>query len=516
MKSRCTTNALKDPKRVSIKSVAAGVLQRQCTCGGKSGFGGAESAESRRKKLIGERLPLLQTKLVINEPGDRYEQEANRVADQVIRMPENGGIAVEPLFGPYETSMNPEDLHRQPVEEEEEEGDEEPLQAMRQGPPQESCGVDAAPPLVHDAMRSPGQPLDARTLAFMESRFGHSFGHVRVHTGELAGASARAISSRAYTFGRDIAFATGQYAPASPTGRRLLAHELTHVIQQSGSFSHFVQREDNGSGSGQPPAPAQKKLPTNHPQAKPKSRARQSGTATWNNATINRHDAAERIFKEWRALLGGGGGLTRTFVNGTEITDNLVLEQAVPEPPIGHQKQGKRTLCWYESDATATGNTVMDIYSTPPWSWTAPRADVAKRFSHDKRCTDHGQGDAIIRVNGIPDDNALEEFIRLGEAEHETDSETVFNQFIADYVAKVNQHVGNTPQTRVSAGSLSEGQRELRQRTNRPDVFTDFVVEKNRLTDVRHANQRHSINMNGIQINRDCAEIAYQVRSGTL
>jgi hypothetical protein len=68
----------------------------------------------------------------------------------------------------------------------------------------------------------------------MESRFGHDFGTVCVHTDAKAAASARAVNAIAYTVGRDIVFGAGQYAPESPTGRRLLAHELTHVVQQRG------------------------------------------------------------------------------------------------------------------------------------------------------------------------------------------------------------------------------------------------------------------------------------------
>jgi hypothetical protein len=89
-----------------------------------------------------------------------------------------------------------------------------------------------APPIVHDVLRAPGQPLDAGTRAFMEPRFGHDFSRVRVHTDPAAAASARAVGALAYTVGPHIAFGAGQYAPGTPAGQRLLAHELTHVVQQ--------------------------------------------------------------------------------------------------------------------------------------------------------------------------------------------------------------------------------------------------------------------------------------------
>lgn len=90
----------------------------------------------------------------------------------------------------------------------------------------------SAPPIVHEVLRSPGQPLDAGAQAFMSSRFGHDFSGVRVHSDERAAASARSVNALAYTVGRDVVFGAGQYTPGTIAGKRLLAHELTHVVQQ--------------------------------------------------------------------------------------------------------------------------------------------------------------------------------------------------------------------------------------------------------------------------------------------
>jgi hypothetical protein len=123
------------------------------------------------------------------------------------------------------------------------------------------------PPIVHEVLRSPGQPLDPATRAFMEPRFGHDFGGVRVHIDTKAAESAQAINALAYTVGHDIVLGTGRYAPGMTSGKRLLAHELTHVVQQSRTSSAgrnlrigmpgdaFEQEADRGaatvlSGSG--------------------------------------------------------------------------------------------------------------------------------------------------------------------------------------------------------------------------------------------------------------------------
>ncbi len=99
-----------------------------------------------------------------------------------------------------------------------------------------------APPIVHQVLRSPGQPLAAATRAFFEAHFGHDFSQVRVHANSDAAASARAINAYAYTVGADLVFAQGQFAPEASEGKRILAHELTHVVQQEGAQA-ILQRQ---------------------------------------------------------------------------------------------------------------------------------------------------------------------------------------------------------------------------------------------------------------------------------
>lgn len=91
-----------------------------------------------------------------------------------------------------------------------------------------------APPIVHEVLRSRGEPLDPGTRDSMETRFGHDFSQVRVLADARAAESAKAVNSLAFTVGRQVVFAKGRYAPHTPEGTRLLAHELTHTIQQSG------------------------------------------------------------------------------------------------------------------------------------------------------------------------------------------------------------------------------------------------------------------------------------------
>src|SRR6266567_3648743 len=92
--------------------------------------------------------------------------------------------------------------------------------------------LDSVPPIVHEVLRSPGQPLDVKTRAFFEPRFGHNFSQVRVHADARAAESADAVAALAYTVDRDIVFSAGQYNPSISAGQQVLAHELAHVVQQ--------------------------------------------------------------------------------------------------------------------------------------------------------------------------------------------------------------------------------------------------------------------------------------------
>ena len=112
-----------------------------------------------------------------------------------------------------------------------------------------------APPSVHAALKTPAQPLEGTTRSFMERRFGHRFSDVRVHDGPEAASSASDIRASAYTVGKDIVFAGGRYAPSTGPGRRLLAHELAHVVQNSGiAQPSVVRRQPAAAASTAAPA----------------------------------------------------------------------------------------------------------------------------------------------------------------------------------------------------------------------------------------------------------------------
>jgi outer membrane protein OmpA-like peptidoglycan-associated protein len=168
--------------------------------------------------------------LKVSTPGDHYEQEADRVADQVMRMPEPeaGGAAFS-----LEQDIHPT-LQRTSEAGTDDRHERNPADKAGSGGP---TRVTPAVQTQIDQLRGGGEPLSERARAFFEPRLGYDFGQVRIHTGGAAAESARQVNALAYTLGRDIVLGAGQTAYETPGGMRLLAHELAHVVQQGGGRS---------------------------------------------------------------------------------------------------------------------------------------------------------------------------------------------------------------------------------------------------------------------------------------
>jgi hypothetical protein len=210
-------------------------------------------------------MPLVQPKLVVGPPNDKYEQEADRVADQVMGMPEPVGLV--PPGRAMPAPQTAPGLQRQLVESEsmpDLDDDEDLVQTKALGPsPSISQTLEADPQLQREslddlddddelvqmkaagaapAIASPtlatqlsqggGHPLPSPTRHFMETRFGHDFGGVRVHSDHQAAQLNRGLNAQAFTHGHHVYFGQGQYQPQTHSGQKLLAHELTHTIQQ--------------------------------------------------------------------------------------------------------------------------------------------------------------------------------------------------------------------------------------------------------------------------------------------
>jgi len=210
--------------------------------------------------------PRLQAQLAINTPGDVCEQEADAVAAKVMH-----AHAPPPALSVHQRSLDYQLIQRKACEDVESR---------------------APSPLIDHVLRSPGQPLDGDTRNFMEVRFGCDFSRVRVHTDADAQRSAREVSANAYTVGQHIAFGSGRFAPGTPEGRHLIAHELTHVVQQTRPRPARVDSEGGataGSGRSSPAivsvnAPAA--LSVQRDKASPDSRGGDTGETVYASGTV--------------------------------------------------------------------------------------------------------------------------------------------------------------------------------------------------------------------------------------
>lgn len=182
----------------------------------------------------------IQAKLKISQPSDEYEQEADRVVEQVMRISERSdSVARIAIPGDKRIGRKCNTCEMKEKEENEK------LNISRK-PSTHSSNVEANDQVtdeINGIRTTSGSSLDSSTKEFMETRFGYDFSNVKIHSDEIAARSTSLVNALAYTIGNDIVFGQGQYQPDAVRGRRLLAHELTHVVQQSQTAPSQLQRQ---------------------------------------------------------------------------------------------------------------------------------------------------------------------------------------------------------------------------------------------------------------------------------
>lgn len=248
------------------------------------------------------RAGAIHAKFTVSQPKDAEEQEADRMADRVMRV--HAGFLPSSCSCSAGGEMCEECGHKQ---------DASVARKTANGaaPPAPNHGIDRV-------LGSQGRPLDPAARAYFEPRFGRDFGGVQVHTGGEAEQSAGAINARAYTVGNHIAFASAQYQPSSSEGRRLLAHELAHVVQQFSRPNFPVVQRDLATP---PPAVPTKSQPDLTP-------AQINDAINFNKARFD-----EKNTRTIQGLLGGP-------VTGVWTEENIVAIAATQEE-YGLLKDGK-------------------------------------------------------------------------------------------------------------------------------------------------------------------------------
>jgi len=189
-----------------------------------------------------DRLPI-QLKLSVGAANDPLEHEADAMADKVMRMPEKPFVQRKASASCCD--YDDEHIHLKPLSRQ--------VSPFIQTKAENGGAVSPAVAEGISATQGGGSAMNSSTKSFMESRFGNDFSDVRIHTGDYAVQMSKDLNAQAFTVGSDVYFNSGKYAPEQSDGKHLLAHELTHVVQQSGSVGRKVQRQQHPAPVQQPP-----------------------------------------------------------------------------------------------------------------------------------------------------------------------------------------------------------------------------------------------------------------------
>jgi len=172
---------------------------------------------------------VIQAKLTIGQPNDIYEQEADRVADQVMSMPEGSLVNGHLSLGKREKESSLVQRKSSCPECEEEEEDLIQTKGEGSSPLEVTSGMESR----LESLKDGGQPLSESIRSYFEPRFGSDFSRVRIHNDSQAVETAKSVNAKAFTAGKNVVFGLGQYSPEKSSGKKLIAHELTHVVQQT-------------------------------------------------------------------------------------------------------------------------------------------------------------------------------------------------------------------------------------------------------------------------------------------
>jgi len=319
----------------------------------------------------------LQPKLEVSAPGDVHERQADAVADRVMRMSE---------------------------------GDPPVLRSK------------AAASSLGD-----GGNLDRETRPFMQRRFGADFGGVRVHTDAAAARMSRELRAEAFTVGRDVYFADGRYAPGSDRGRRLLAHELAHTIQQGYSC---VRRpaairqavtglvdvpEETAAVEAEEAVPAVTMI---QPSAK------------WTGAAVHETRNLAEI------VLGGDAPITWHLLNGKKLETEADADGAIKAPGVTTSGSGSDWKATVDSVPAQEGSGDETVLGPGPWTKATTKA-AAGAATGLAACS--GADNTTLTAVGKPSDDAVYKANRKHEDHHLTDHQAAFDDAIGNWDKKVQE-----------------------------------------------------------------------------
>jgi len=368
-------------------------------------------------------------KLTVNAPGDIYEQEADAMARRVTRIFDNQSSQLK--YNQSQTMPLSESLAPN-------------VQTKRE------C-IPAVSNTLSDevtASQGGGSRIDSDTQAFMQSCLGADFSQVRIHTDDEAAQMTRELDAYAFTVGRDIYFDSGKYSPGTLAGKHLLAHELTHTIQQGRSSAIQKQTdsrrqsvgglgieseearpegqelpEERPASAGEEEAPEEAELPEPiHPQIQRSTK--------WVGATVHEDlNMAELI-------MNGGAPITWQMLNGTMLKTEADADSSINAPKLSTSGSGSKWKAKVDTVQKQEGGDDETVLAPGPWSTVVPKDDVGTKFGH-AACS--GSDDSTFSALGKPSDNAVYKGNRRHEDHHVADDKVVFEQTVAKWDKKLEK-----------------------------------------------------------------------------
>ena len=362
--------------------------------------------EAKLKPAGKSRRMFIQPKLTINEPGDQYEKEADTVADHIMTM---NDAFIQPKFI--------SNIQRKCAHCEEEEN-----KMQRKEINEEKAETHNGVENYIGNLNGSGQPMPEEVRSFYEPRFGYDFSNVKVHTDDVAAKSAQSINALAYTTGNNIVFNENQYSPGTEKGKKLLAHELTHVVQQGTNAVSCKKIQRRPFGSGDPihdPILDQFSAETGIPRHEA-SQHSPAYEAWLYHAT---HLGVEFIQptpipQNPLTRLGRGDppGLTTPTINNTVIRNHQdVLTEITPTTAEQSGTSGGNVACRFPRNFQINTSAQMIVAENPgPNGWTSVIPTAT--FGNPQACA--GRGTVPTTMTAQPGNNDFVRRVRESEQEH--------------------------------------------------------------------------------------------------
>ena len=361
-----------------------------------------QDLDSSKNPLSASSPQIIQTRLKIGEPNDKYEQEADQMAEAIVNVPDaqsNPGVTSSnqtQTLGIQRQCAQCEG-HTDPQETEDIE-----VHAKLRG----DNGPQVNPHSIQgraDTLSGRGQELSDRVKSYFEPRFGRDFGSVRVHNDSRAAELAQSLNARAFTVGSDVVFGAGEYSPQTREGKRLIAHELTHVLQHSndrGVIRRKIQYE-------LPPTPTR----VNPISTILNNQAVALTTPTFNGTQLADPSKAKTPQETKQLYLQAGQTIFAAFQPRALKYDSSAKECSFDDFPV---KVSSNIMLPTEPSASG-------------WALDFPKASVGNPACNKQK------GNVPVVMTGKPDNDAVLKFVKGNELEHVDDLKKLYDNSLEPY-----------------------------------------------------------------------------------